>query len=241
MKVFADERKRYVFLMGASIIFGIIYVLTSHMDYLMNMIEYRALTLTNFVYSFFRFECVILPVIFVVRRNAYFPKILMEKVLLGAFAVAALAGVMWSFDYLNYYTFRDLLNEEYMYLYQAITSNYIAVNRLMWGTTSLAGIIFSLILSIMYFMTALLMHKYRKIVVGCFTVIFLFRVITPITYICIAGEMQILSEWFIKNLFWVLSALFMTLGIWSTASSDDSWMEHIWGEELQLEFEDEDE
>ena len=240
MKFFADERKRYNFLMGASIILGIVYVLTSHMNFIMNVIEYRAITITNFVYAFFRLECVILPVLFFMRRNAFFPKILMEKVLTGAFAVAALSGVMWAFDYLNYYTFRDLLNKDNMYLYQAITSNYIAANRLTWGTTNLAGVIFSLMVSVMYFVTALLMHRHRKVVAICFTVIFLFRALTPTLYICITGETEILAEWFTNNICWLLSALFMTLGIWSTASSDDMWMEHIWGEELQLEFDDED-
>lgn len=239
MKFFLDERKRYFFLMGASIIFGIIYVLTSHMSYVMNMIEYRALTLTNFVYAFLRLECLVLPLILFVRRNAFFPKILLGKAFLFAFAFAALSGVMWCFTYLNYHSFRELLNEEYMYYYQALTTNYIAVNRLMWGTTTLAGIIFSFILFIMYFTTALLLHQYRKIVVGCFTVIFLFRAIAPITYILISGEMEIMSEWFANNIFWLLSALFMTLGIWSTSINDDLWMEHIWGEEYQLEFDDE--
>ncbi len=241
MRFLADERKRYFFFMGASIVFGIIYFLTSHMSYLMNMIEYRALTLTNFVYAFLRLECLVLPVIFFSRRNVFFPKILLGKAFLIAFALAALSGVMWCFEYLNYHAFRDLLNEEYMLSYQAIMTNYIAVNRLMWGTTNFAGIIFSFILFIMYFTTALLLHCHRKIVVGCFTVIFLFRAITPIIYILISGEMEIMLEWFTKNIFWLLSAFFMTMGIWSTAINDDLWMEHIWGEELQLEFDDDEE
>ncbi|MBS7297899.1 MAG: hypothetical protein KIG65_02320 [Eubacteriales bacterium] len=234
----SNGRKRYLFLMGMSVVFGIIYVLTSHMDYIMNMIEYRAFTLTNFVYAVFRFECLLLPVIFFVRRNAFFPKILLEKVFLVAFSISALSGVMWAFEYLNYYTFRDLLDTEKMFLYQAITSNYIAANRLMWGTTSLAGVLLSLAISLMYFVAAIMMHRKRKTVAIIFSVIFLIRFISPMICIAVNGELEIYAEWFTNNTMWLLSALFMTIGLWSAAQTDSLWMESIWGEELQLDFED---
>lgn len=240
MVFLTDERKRYLILMGMSVVFGIIYVLTSHMNFLMNMIEYRAITLTNLVYAVFRLECLLLPLIFFVKRNTFFPKILLEKVFLGVFAIASLSGVMWAFEYLNYYTFRDLLDTEKMFLYQAITSNYIAANRLMWGTTNFAGVLLSFAMSIMYFIAALMMHRKRHTVAIIFSVIFLLRFISPMICIAVNGEPEVYAEWFTNNTTWLLSALFMTLGLWSTATRDSLWMENIWGEELQLEFEDDD-
>ena len=238
MKLLSDKNKRYTFLMGAGMLFGILYALTGHMDYIMNMIEYRAFTLTNYVYAFLRLECVILPAHFLMGRNPWLPKIVIQKILMVVFACAALSGVMWAFNYLNVYTFRELLNTEYMYLYQATTSKYIAVNRLMWGTTNLSGIIFSLILAVMYFITGLVSHWHRKAVAVCFTIIGMFRILSPIISICIIGEMEIMGEWFANNVFWALSAIFMTLGIWCAAENDSTWMKYVWGEELQLEFED---
>lgn len=238
MRLFSDKNKRYAFLMGASILFGILYVLTGHMNYIMNMIEYRAFTLTNYVYAFLRFECIILPAHFFIGRNPWLPKIVFQKIFMVAFACAALSGVMWAFNYLNIYTFREMLNEEYMFLYQATTSKYIAVNRLMWGTTNLSGVILSLILAVMYFITGLVSHWHRKVVAVCFTVISVFRILSPIICICIIGEMEVMGEWFINNTFWLLSAIFMTWGLWCAAESDRTWLKYVWGEEQNLEFDD---
>lgn len=240
MKVFADKQKTYSVLMGASVVFGLLYILTSHMNYMMNMIEYRAISLTNVIYAFFRFECLILPVVFCLKRNVLFPKILLEKVFLIAFAVSALSGVMWVFQYLNYYTLRDLFNRDMMYVWQAYMTNYIAANRLVWGTTAFGGVILSFILSVMYFCTALLMHRNRRIVSVCFAVIFLFRLIMPIVSIAVGGETEIYLEWFKNNTLWLLSSLCMTMGIQIAARNDEMWIENIWGEKLD-EFDEEDE
>ncbi len=233
-----NQRKAYVSLMVLSAVLGIIYILVSHMDFLMNAVEYRAITLTNFCYGIFRLECLVLPLVFVSRRNAFFPKILTEKFLLGLFGVCCLSGVMWIFSYLNYNDFRDLYNDEGMYIYQGITTNYIAANRLMWGTTNFAGVVFSLVLSIMYFATSLLMHRHRGIVAACFAVITLYRILTPIIYMTVLQDFEVFSEWIGNNIFSLLSGAFMTLGIWLVSNDDALWLECIWGEEAPDDEED---
>lgn len=238
MKVFADKQKVYSVLMRASVVFGVLYILISHMNYLMNMIEYRAIFLTNIVYAFFRLECLALPLVFCLRRNTLFQKILMEKVFLAAFAASALSGVMWVFKYLNYYTLRELFNRDMMYVWQATMTNYIAANRLMWGTTAFDGVILSFVLSIMYFVTALLMHHNRRIVAICFEVIFLFRLVAPIVCIGVGGDTEVYLEWFRNNILWLLSSLCMTAGIRIAAQNDEMWLDNIWGEEMELEFDD---
>ncbi len=221
----------YVGLMLMAVFFGMVYVMTAHLDFIRNAIRYEATTLTNISTAIFRAECVFVPFMFVLPRNNYIPKIVLLKITMGVVCVTCLAGVMWFFQYLNFYTVREMFDSLNMYIYQSNTQYYIGFNRFMWANQGASGVILSFVLSVMYLLVTTLLHKGRITVAAIFSLIAALRLIAPM---CVAtGEYQwTISqlEWLDKNKFWIISEMFFIAGMWVAARSDRYWVDYIWGE-----------
>ncbi len=231
MNAIHKSGRLYRLMMLLAILFGMCYVLTAYLDFVKKIIIYDAVTLTNIATAVFRLECVILPLVFALPRNPYFPKIVLLKFFLALFCLTCLAGVMWFFQYSNYYSFREMFNTEHMYNYQGIKQYYISINRFLWANHGVAGVVLSFVLSMMYLVSGVCMHKGRITVASIFTVIALFRTVAPIVVACATGDWKLYYDaWIVKNTFWLVSELFFVAGIWIAAKSDDIWLDCVWGE-----------
>ncbi|MBQ7793447.1 MAG: hypothetical protein IJ366_02900 [Clostridia bacterium] len=230
MRISLSERKTYGIIMLAAACAGLLYVITSHISFVINAIKYSAVTLTNISTGIFRLECLVLPLAFMMPRNRYFPKILLLKCLMILFCITGLAGVMWVFQYLNYISLREIFDSDKMYLYQGIKINYIAANRFLWGNQGFAGVVLSFILSVMYGVSAALIHKHRHVVAVCFSAICAFRLIAPMICIPAGGDLSMFGEWFGHNAFWIISGILLNVAIWRAAKSDAHWINLVWSE-----------
>lgn len=230
MKIVLSERICYKWLMVISAILGSIYFLTSHIQFLLNALDYGALSIPNIMYGMFRLECIVLPIIFLLKRNRFIPKILIEKVVLAFFAAMCLSGVIWIFGFLNYEAFRELFDFDKLYKYQFFQSNYFVGNRLLWGTASITGVFFSLTFTILLIITSMTIQTHRLVVSFLFTLMFAFRLLAPIICLIATGEAEIIGSWLLNNLFSLLSSAAFLAAIFVAARSDELWVGLIWSE-----------
>ncbi len=240
MRTSQNLRRVYLLLMLLAGLFGLFYVLTSHLAFMTNAIRYDAINLTNISTAIFRMECVLLPAIFMMPRNGYFPKVILLKSLLVVLGLTCMAGVMWVFKYLSYVSLRDIFDPKLMYNYQGIHTNYIAINRFLWGNQGGDGVIFSLVLSLMYIVMGALAHKTRFTVAVGFTLIAAFRVGAPLVELVISGDKYMYIQWLDHNMFWTVSAFLFLVGLWIATRSDEVWLDLVWGEPLEEETDEDD-
>ncbi len=220
----------YMVIMLFAGLFGLMYVMTAYSQFVQNAMKYEAVNTINVMTAILRLDCVLLPLVFVMPKNIYFPKIAIQKILLIILCISSIAGFIWVFQYLSYISMREIFDGNKMYTYQGIQSNYIAVNRFLWGHQGFAGVVLSAVLCIMYGILAAVVEADRKIIAIGYTLICGLRIVAPTVIYLVTRDFTVYKSWLEHNFFCVLSAVIFLAGVWVAARTDEKWLELVWGE-----------
>ena len=228
MHSISTQRKQYFWLMVSAIVFGGLDFLTSTSYFLFVMLRGQAVNLPNILFAAFRTMIVVMPVAMLIGRSRHMAKIFRLKILTGFWAVFAMYGFLWIFNYLSAETIYELFEFDKIYEYQRGVHRYYFGNYLQWGSYRLSATVCSIIYCIMLAVISMTIHKKRKYVAGCFVVTFAFLVIAPFVIRFIAYRTGYTLEWLKSNVFALLSFASMTAAICVAARSERAWAALVW-------------
>jgi len=220
-------------LMISSLIIGIVFFITNHLDFIIAAFEHTKFNVPNISYAIMRiFTCIILPTIFIAPSLFPYSRIKFAKACYWILAILHLLTLTWLiYFFASGYVFENLFSSVAVTFFQQNITNAFVSAQVFWDTYELISVLFTLILSGLYIALAITFDDNRKIVRWLCIVILAFRVLTPIIYNLIVNQIFFSSFWFTNNFVELLASLAFVAAICIASSDDETWSEAIWDEE----------
>lgn len=219
-------------LMMISLITGIIFFVSNHLDFIIAAFENTKFNVPNVAYAIIRiFNCLILPTIFIAPSIFPYSRIRITKICYWILAILHLLTITWLiYFFASGYVFENLFSSVAVTFFQQNISNAFVSAQVFWDTYDLISVLFTIILSGIYMAMAITFDDNRKIVRWLYISFVAFKVLVPILYNLIAYQKFLSSFWITNNFIEFLSMAAFAAALWVASSDDETWSTCIWDE-----------
>lgn len=220
-------------LMIVSLVMGIIFFITNHLDFIIAAFENTKFNVPNVCYAVLRlFSCIILPTIFIAPSLFPYSRIKITKACYWILAILYLLTTTWLvYFFMSGYVFENLFSSIAVTFFQQNITNAFVSAQVFWDTYELISVLFTVILSGLYVAMAITFDDNRVIVRNLSIITLAFRILVPIIYNLIVNKSFCSSFWFTNNFVEFLSSVAFVAGIVVASTDDMTWASAIWDEE----------
>lgn len=225
---------------------GLFYCREDFLDFLISLFHFGdKVNLSSIAYIIQRAVFVFIPMIMIATKTK-FPKYVIIKGMFIAIGVCYLLGNTWVIYYLAHNGFsgesfanlwygsypawlsNDTVEAAKQALYDFQYTNAFVFNYIIWDSYNLFGVIFSFVMSYLYFRFAKRLGGHMRKVCGRYLAVSLFAVITPIAYDAIFQNVFPFSDlWGEKNVLLIFSTVFIYIALRLSSSSRTFWSDII--------------
>lgn len=223
-------------------ILGMFYCRKDFLDFLISLFHFsNKVNISSMAYIIQRAVFVFVPMIMITTKTKI-PKQTIIKIMFIIMGICYFAGNLWiiyylaengfsgsSFANLWYGSFPDWATNETVEaaknaLYQFQYNNAFVFNYIMWDSYNLFGIVFSLIMGLLYLRFAIRIGGHMRKVCRRYLAIALFAIIVPIAYNAVFKLYFPFSAlWGEKNILLVFSTVFVYIAMKISSSSRTFW------------------
>ena len=226
--------------MLVSLLTGIVFFITNHMDFIIAAFEQTKFNLPNLCYAAIRLiTCLILPATFVAPSIFLYSRVRIAKVCFYIQSVLHLLTLTWIiYFFASGYNLTDLFSNEAITFFQQNISNAFISAQIFWDTYDIIATLFTLILSGIYLALAITFDDNRVIVRRLCIALLLFKALVPLVYNLITKQIIYSSLWVTNNFIELLSVTAFVAGIFFASQDDLTWVTTIWDESRQKNSDD---
>jgi len=233
---FATDRT-FMTMVVLALLCGIVFFVTSSLDFLVTAIKYNNFTVSNAAYFFAKTTATIgLPLVFIIPSIKRTGRIKPVKFLFALLGILHLISLSWVIKFIAENGFANIFSDSIMTSFQAThkTINDLPVisNIAFWDTYSWIGCLFTIIFSLLCFWAAICFDDKKSIVCTTMTVITIFRIFAPLVLDLILGKGFWSGLWLTTNYVDVVCWVLLTLATFTAAKYDETWISLIWDQEI---------
>ncbi len=232
------KRPLIKFCIGAAIIFGILYTRYVFFDFILSLTYYLKLNIPSIAYALLRIMVILCPLILLTPTARRIKRVTKLRVIYFIIGVCYLLGNTWIFYFLASNPVSSLLD-----INRLITEQYnngLVLNYLVWNCYTLWGILFSTVQGVLYIILSKKIAEHRKPALKLNGLILLLAICIPFLYSLldpalnnmdpgIRQQIYITSTmWIRKDIFILLSQIFIYLTLLLAGSSRHDWNDFLW-------------
>ena len=244
MEVFMDylkmKRNLITTLMIVSLLFGILMLVTNHLDFIIAAVEYGKMNVPNIAYSLLRLiSLIIIPGIFIVPSFFPYGRIRLGKVGFIAVGILYILTNAWIFYFLGNNSFSELFGNAAITDFQsknAFVSSYIFWDRYSW-----ISFLYTIALGAAYIYLGISLDDNRVKVRYIMLAIFAAKIILPVISNLFLGTHVLSMFWITNNYAEIVSGCAMTLAFAVASFDDNSWIDFVWDQTVNTNDDDDDE
>lgn len=218
--------------MLVSLLTGIVFFITNHMDFVIAAFEQTKFNLPNICYGIIRLiTCLIVPAIFVAPSIFLYSRVRIAKVCFWIQGILHLLTLTWIvYFYTAGYEFGDIFANDIITFFQQNITNAFVSSQIFWDTYDIISVPFTIILSGLYFALAINFDDTRIRVRWLSIALLAYKVLIPLIYNLITKQIAYSTLWVTNNFIELLSLTAFVAGIYYASQDDATWIATIWDE-----------
>ena len=233
------QRYTFKFLMFLSLISGLIFLYSNHIDFISAAMEYNKMNVSNIGYVFLRiFGGVFIPLVFIVPSFFEYGRIKLARIFLILYGVSHIFAVSWIFYFLASQPALDIFASEKIGTF--LTNGGFVYPVSFWDNHSLVSAFFALVYGIVAIYTGLDFDKDKSTAKARVWLLLTLRIALPLLYNILAQGRVFSVFWLTNNALEIASQLFFTVAIMFASFNNYTWIELVWDEIAFVENDDSD-
>jgi len=228
--------KRYSFitLMTISLLSGILFFCTNHIDFISAAFQYHKLNIPNIAYILMRIiNCIFIPAIFLVPSLFPFGRIKMTKICFIAYGICNLLTLSWLFYFFANRSFSELASLSSVA--QFLKEQNIIYFETIWDTSGITASILAVIFGAFTIFLGRSFDDDKFFVKNLVMVYCVMRIFFPIFLNLFFQGRVVSSYWVTNNCLDILSTICFTAAIVVASGHDFTWIEFIWDQTVITE------
>ena len=227
-------------LMVISLIFGLVFFVTNNLDFIINAITYGKASLPNIAYWLSKvFGTIFIPLVFLLPSFERFERIRMVKYTFVTYGVLQILTLSWVFWYLGTKGADGLFSNDAIIAFQSAKENPFVATGVYWDTYSWTGNIMTILYSALCIYTGLEFYNHKNKVCILAIILAAFRILVPVKLSLISGTSILSSFWMTNNYADVVTIVLFAIAMVAARAEDETWIRHIWDQEIEQPDEDE--
>ena len=221
------QRYTFKFLMLLSLVSGLIYFYTNHIDFISVAMEYNKMNVSNIAYAFLRiFGGIFIPVVFIVPSMFEYGRIKLARAGFIAYGICHLLSLSWIIYFFITQPASDFFSQAKVA--EFLKEGGFVYSFTFWDTYGHSGTFFSIIYGILAIYTGICLDRDKGIVKMLVSLLFTLRIVLPLLANMIAEGRIFSLFWLTNNALELVSQLFFTIAIIIAGSSNYTWIEFVW-------------
>ncbi len=209
----------------AAIICSALYVKYVFFDFILSLIYFLKINVPSIAYTVLRITAILCPLILVTPFSREINRVLKFRVMYFIMGICYLLGNTWVIYFLIKNPFSALFDINQLILVQR--SDALVLNYLVWNCITVWSLLFSTVQGILYLILSKKIAGHRKEVLILNGIIIAISIFLPIVYSLFDPTLSYI-DWIRKDIFVLLSQLFVFLALILAATDRIDWGNFLW-------------
>ena len=237
MEDFFIQRYTFKFLMFLSLVAGLVYLYTDHIDFISAAMEYNKMNVSNFGYVLLRIiGGVFIPAVFIVPSMFEFGRIRLARIFFIAYGICHLLTISWVIYFVANCPYIDIFSTAKVTDF--LTEHGFVDPFTFWDTYSLMSVLFAIIYGVAAIYTGINLDKDKSLAKTFVCVLFTLRIVLPLLYNIMAQGRFFSLFWLTNNATALAAQLLFTVAIVYAGANNYTWIEFVWDQIAVVETED---
>lgn len=237
MEVSFAQRYFFKFLVFTSLIAGLIFFYTNHIDFISVAMKYNKMNIPNIAYALLRiFGGIFIPVIFIVPSLFEYGRVKLARICFIAYGVCHLLTLSWIVYFVLGRSFIDIFSISK--ITEFMKDGGFVYHITFWDTYGLSASFFSIIYGFAAIYAGLILDKDKNVAKAAICILFTLRIALPLLTNMVSHGMIFSLFWVTNNVWEIVSQLLFTAAILFAGSSNYAWIEFVWDQPVFVESDD---
>lgn len=221
-------------LMIVSLIFGLGFLVTNNLDFIINAITYGKASLPNIAYWLSKIVGpILIPLVFLLPSFERFERIRMAKFTFVTYGILQILTLSWVFWYLGANGSSDLFSNDAISAFQGAKENSFVASLVYWDTYSWLGNIMTLLYGALCIYTGLEFDNHKNKVCVLAVLVAVLRILIPVILNIISGNALLSAFWITNNYADIITLVLFALAMLVAQKEDETWIYHIWDQDVE--------
>lgn len=216
----------YHSLIAISLLLAIAHLALYFFDVTLSIVFYGMGNIPAISYLICQLAFLYIPLMLMIPNGRKVPKVIILKWVLYTISACYLLGNTWIFYFIFKNSFIELFTADAMALQTFQRENALMFNYMIWNSYTPVNVIFSLINSALYFISARTLRTKKRIFRRSLTLAFILTIAVPFLFKMFGPESDKLG--LAENVYLVGSQFLTTVGLYALSLSTRLWGQILW-------------